>query len=539
MVNSRVKGFLPLALVLLGAGLRFGVFVVNRSFSIDEAAVCRNLIDRSWTTLIGRLDYAQVEPPGFLIVQKSVLAVLGNSEQAFRLFPLSCGIGSLGLAWAVLRRIAGFRPTVLALTLLAINPSLIEYSALAKQYSADVAAALLVLLVAIDILEGSPSVKRACWLGAIGAVAAAFSFTAVFVLTAAAFTCALDVSTTRSGRRSPKLLAAGLWALGAAGGIIWGRFTMSPGDAAYMNWFWEAGFMPWSSGVLYALSWIWHRLLGVFSFTAGYRAPIGWLGLTMLGAWSYFRRGRGLLALVLSLPLLLTLAAGVLRRYPFEGGRVEFFLLPALLFLVAQGTEWWWQLCEGRVRWLGAIPAALLIVLAAYPAWMDRQLVDDTGIKPALAYIKSQWRPADYLYVYHGDAQQFLYYAPRFQFTTADYTLGTCARGSARRYLREVDSLRGRARVWVVLTREDSEAGIFMRYLDALGTRTETVFDRPSHDLRQGGITFASLYDLTDSPRAALVAADRFPLPEGLDRSEPFRWACYGVFTPHAGESSR
>jgi hypothetical protein len=93
--------------------------------------------------------------------------------------------------------------------------------------------------------------------------------------------------------------------------------------------------------------------------------------------------------------------------------------------------------------------------------------------------------------------------------------------------------------VWVVLTREDSEAGIFMRYLDALGTRMETVFDRPSHDLRHGGITFASLYDLTDSPRAALVAADRFPLPEGLDRSEPFRWACYGVFTPLAGESSR
>src|SRR4029453_8312482 len=127
MVRSPGKGLLPVALIVLGAALRIGVFLVNRSFSIDEADLSRILIDSSWRDLIGPLDYAQVEPPGFLFVQKISLSLLGNSETTFRIFPLLCGIGSLWLLWAVSKRVLGFRPSVIALTLFAVAPGLIDY----------------------------------------------------------------------------------------------------------------------------------------------------------------------------------------------------------------------------------------------------------------------------------------------------------------------------------------------------------------------------------------------------------------------------
>src|SRR6476646_1497168 len=121
MVSARGRSLWPFALIVLGVGLRIGVFLVNRSFSIDEAALSRILIDRSWSGLIGPLDYAQVEPLGFLFVQKALLSILGSSEMTFRLFPVLCGVGSVCLMWPLLRRFLDFRPSLIALFLFAIS----------------------------------------------------------------------------------------------------------------------------------------------------------------------------------------------------------------------------------------------------------------------------------------------------------------------------------------------------------------------------------------------------------------------------------
>jgi hypothetical protein len=288
---------------------------------------------------------------------------------------------------------------------------------------------------------------------------------------------------------------------------------------------------------LYAVMWLWHRLLAVFSFTAEYRAPIGWLGLFGLGIWSLNRRGLRPVALLLLLPLLLTMSAAVFHQYPFQWGRVELFLLPSVMILVAEGTEWCWRLYDGRGRWLCAVPVVLVLVLGGYSALGNRDHFVDSGVKPVLEEIKSKWRPADHLYVYHGDAQQFLYYQDRFSFTPEDYTLGVCSRGSDRRYLHEIDGLRGRQRVWMLLTRDDAEAAVFTKYLDAVGVRTDNVRVKKEEDPGYWNTTFAYLYDLTASPDSATVSAGHFELPEGLDRGAPFMWACYGVFSPFVHNS--
>jgi hypothetical protein len=538
MESLRGKLLVPLAVILLGAGLRVGVFLVNRSLSIDEAALCRILIERSWTGLVGPLDYAQVEPPGFLFVQKSALSLFGNSEAALRLFPLLCGIGSLWLMWAVLRRIVTLLPTVIGLTLFAVSPSLIDYSARAKQYSTEVAASIVVLLVAINLFRGQATTKRAFWLGALGALMSAFSFSVVFMLIAAAATSAIAAMRNREVAW-PLLIAAAWWSFGAAFGVVVGRFSMTSTDALYMNWFWEAGFMPFSLGWRYDIAWLWHRLLGVFSFTAQYRAPWGWLGLWLLGIWSLERRGLQAAALLLALPMALTMIAAVFHQYPLQWGRIELFLLPAVMILVAEGVEWCRRLSDGRTRWLCTAPAAIVLILGVSSVVANREAFDDAGVKQALRYVKSNWRPADHLYVYHGDAQQFLYYADRFHLASADYTLGECSRGADRRYLQEIDGLRGRSRVWLLLSRDDVEAGVLMKYLDTVGVRLDGVDVKPSNERGYWATAFARLYDLTGSARSAAVSASAYELPDELDRTAPFPWTCYGVFSPFVHASSR
>ena len=90
-----LKKFLPWIIILLGAVLRISPYLSNRSFWNDEAMISLNIINRSFQQLFNALDYNQGAPIGFLIVEKLLIKVFGESEYVFRLFPLICGILSL------------------------------------------------------------------------------------------------------------------------------------------------------------------------------------------------------------------------------------------------------------------------------------------------------------------------------------------------------------------------------------------------------------------------------------------------------------
>ncbi|HXU32187.1 MAG TPA: hypothetical protein VN851_16580 [Thermoanaerobaculia bacterium] len=53
--------------ILLGVALRLWQYLANPSLWVDEAALARNVLDRSVPGLFGALDYGQIAPPGFLL----------------------------------------------------------------------------------------------------------------------------------------------------------------------------------------------------------------------------------------------------------------------------------------------------------------------------------------------------------------------------------------------------------------------------------------------------------------------------------------
>jgi predicted membrane-bound mannosyltransferase len=139
-----------LVLVLAGALLRLFQFLSGRSLWLDEIMLSRNVLDRGWTELLGTpLDFHQVAPAGFLLLQKLAVTLLGDGELALRTVPLLASFASLFLFWRVARRFLAGWPLLGALGLFAFSAALLWYSSEAKQYSTDVAATLAVLLLAL------------------------------------------------------------------------------------------------------------------------------------------------------------------------------------------------------------------------------------------------------------------------------------------------------------------------------------------------------------------------------------------------------
>ena len=65
----------------MDAALRIFQYASDTSLWFDEVSIVRNLVHRSETRLLlAPLDYDQVAPVGFMVAEKAISRVLGESE---------------------------------------------------------------------------------------------------------------------------------------------------------------------------------------------------------------------------------------------------------------------------------------------------------------------------------------------------------------------------------------------------------------------------------------------------------------------------
>jgi len=151
-------------------------------------------------------------------------------------------------------------------------------------------------------------------------------------------------------------------------------------------------------------------------------------------------------------------------------------------------------------------------------------------LRPVMAYLTERGQPDDSVYVYYGAAQAFLYYAPRFRIDLDRVQLGQCSVTDPRAYLKQVDVLRGRRRVWIVAThaRQDaSELHAIVAYLDKIGIRLDVFEVRSSTNSPSNG-AYAFLFDLSDEKRLSSASADTYSVPSPTTNDGLRRWGCHG-----------
>jgi hypothetical protein len=393
----------------------------------------------------------------------------------------------------------------IALGFFAICEKAVYYSSEVKQYSTDVAICLALALAAIEIRTRTVQWWSAALLGLAGALAVWLSHPSVFVLAGIGTTLFLSYCRRREWSNAGLIVfAASLWAISFA--VSYVAVLRETGHSSFLLTFWDGygAFAPAGASALSQAWWFIRVFVTAFENPAGFNLDVLAALAFCVGCGSalYYRSSK---LLILAAPIPFVLLAAFLHKYPFLD-RLVLFLVPFLLLLIAEGIH---QVARRTV----VVGFALAAILFAHP--MINAAINvraDPGredIKPALAYVRSNWQEGDILYVHYAVKRLFKYYADRTGFGDDDYFKGAKKPDDPAEFLQDLDQLRRNRRVWVLFLirneRTAQEREWFMDQVALLGDRVDA-FEAP-------GIS-VFLYDLRQTksisyvPRSAICVRD-------------------------------
>ncbi len=530
-----------LALLGLGVALRIFQYASDTSLWFDELSIARNLTHRSaGQLLLEPLAYNQVAPVGFIVSEKLVSQVFGPSDLALRLFPMLCGLAALPLFLLLARRLLDGYAVPFAVALFAIGAPFIRFSAEVKQYGLDLTATLALSLIALRLREADATRARAALAGIAGAVFVWFSQASVLVVAGLGAALVLawlrdrDRATLRAIRTTVPI-----WAVAALAATAVSIRHITPATRAFMDQFWRtrASFFPWPVKKPSDLLWLWDRLTQLFEdeMMLQYRLPALYSVLVIVGMVLLWRRDR-FKALVLLGPIGVTVLAAVAHQYPFRT-RLILFLLPSFVLAAAQAAE---GIRRGASRLhpaVGGVVMALLLVAPALALVETPPPYRVEDYKTVLAFLRAHRQPGDVVYVFPNPYGAIERYGAEYGLSPEDYVVGGCWRDDLRPYLRDVDRLRGRSRVWFFASsvppfhpaRRSIE-----RYLGTIGISREQVAVPSAKPLNPVSI---GLFDLSDSARLASASADSFPV-EPLGELRPLCGDWVKPYTPDVRKES-
>ena len=357
---------LLLALVILGLGLRAYHYLADPPMWHDEAAQVVNILDKSFADFQGPLYYAEASPPAFMWILKAWTLVWGDGTLALRFIPwLASCLALMGMAWLSQRWLPG--PQALVLTLfMACSDRLLWHACEAKAYAVDVFVTVFVLILLTLGPTFNPLVENRRLLGrqmllmaALSPLLIFLSFPACFVLGGVALCWLPDAWRDRGLRWRYALFGFSLFASFLL--LLLGPIRAQHVHTLQDDWAWNnpRTEVPWTI----PLDLVRH-VTEVFRYAA---EPIGNLLsiLGLVGGSVLWRQGHRRLLTLLLVPIGLNGLAWVLGRYPLGPSRVNAYLIPLVLLLVAAGfnSTWNWL----RVR-SGQLGPALLSILLLIPA---------------------------------------------------------------------------------------------------------------------------------------------------------------------------
>ena len=509
---------LSIAFLSIGGGLRLLQYIANPAQWTDELMLTESVVSRPmWQLLTTRLANGQSAPPGMLAAERLAYLGFGASDLALRAYSFACSVIALIFFYKLAGSLLRGASQPIAAALFATATPLILFSNQAKQYSSDVAVALALYWLSLRMLRNGVSWKSACVGALVGIAAMLFSQPAVFVLAGGAVALLWNAWLHRAADASRwRPLGALLvgWGLSALLVFAATQRLMTKAHHEFLYRYWAAGFMPTDSA-RGAISWLPKALRGLFlgSNSLMYPLPMLCALLAGVGGLSLWQRER-LRAAVVLLPFLLTLAAAILRLYPFTD-RLILFLVPTALLCVAEAIGRMAEVATARVGYLGH-GAIALTLLGIYPLLVSPPPYAGENIKPLLERLRERRAPGDAVYIYYGAAYAVRYYGSQYDLRSNDYDVGACSRRAPRSYLRQLDGYRGKPRVWVVIAHSLPQYGErenILRYLDAIGTRRDSLIVR-ARGIRSFNPDWADmyLYDLSDARKLTSAFADTFEL---------------------------
>ena len=299
-----------------------------------------NFLDKSYADLLFKpLEYRQIGPVLFLIIELTNVKLLGFSELSLRLFPAICGIASVPLFRHVAGRVLKGVPLLLAVAVFAVSGWPLRYVAEVKPYASDLIVALGLLALAIEWIRTSERVGWLWGLAIAGPIAVALSLPAVFTVGGVGLALAWPV--WKTGKLNARAALATFGGLSAITFLALLRFyKTAPQDNDYFHNAWAEAFPPLAHPIRLVL-WLIDVHTGyMFAYPDG--GAHGASTLTFLGmmaaAWILWKRGNKTILILVLAPFGLALAAAAIHRYPYGvSARTTQYAAPAICLLAGLG----------------------------------------------------------------------------------------------------------------------------------------------------------------------------------------------------------
>ena len=363
--------------VALGVMLRVARYLLNFPLWCDETMIAANFLDRGYADLFRPLDYRQVSPVLFLVIELTAVKLMGFSELSLRFFPMACGVATVPLFRHAAGRVLKGVPLLLAVAIFAVAGWPLRYVAEVKPYASDLFAALVLLALALEWCR-RPDRVRWLWALAVAApVSVALSLPSVFVVGGVGLALVGSVWNSRRWGVRVAYLVGNVAAAATFVGLA--RFyKTAPQDHDYFHNAWADAFPP-LDGAWRLLKWLCEVHTGfMFAYPEG--GAHGASTLTFLcfaaAVVLLWRRGRRSVVGLCLAPLGLAMVAAAIHRYPYGvSARTTQYAAPAVCVLSGLGAAYGLSLLRGtearRRGLIGVVGALATLGIARLGADMN------------------------------------------------------------------------------------------------------------------------------------------------------------------------
>ncbi len=415
-----------IAVSAYGVFLRLFHYFSNRSLYTDEAYLANNLLVRNFRQLTQPLEANQHAPLLFLWLEKLAMNLFGTHEFALRLFPLIAGLASLLLFFQLLKNLHLTATVELAcLLIFATGFPLVYYSSEVKQYSFEVLCTILAYALYFLCRDETSKTRKLLAYALAGVLMVWFSYPVIFVLFSISAT---HLFVLLRNKRQPLFLTFAaiytLWGISFALNYFLVILPNSLNSSAIVDT-WVTEFAPLPQSVS-EVKWYGLMIFNLFDYPlnlnwiflkpwlgAGFR--FSFIGLLFMAWGGYFlaKSNRPHLFLF-ALPIVLTLLASGMQRYPFTE-RFLLFLVPNFLILIGFGANELVKFMSGRLKIIAMAGIVLLILPPLLTSVKDLVREEQFGgwkrreMKKAIVCLMEQRKPDEIIFK-NGIASSFDYY---------------------------------------------------------------------------------------------------------------------------------
>ncbi|PPK87359.1 dolichyl-phosphate-mannose-protein mannosyltransferase [Neolewinella xylanilytica] len=451
------RGWIKIGIIIVfivGVLIRLLQYAGDISYWMDELFSVVNIERMTLGELLTQQPaYNQVVAPGYYLVQKTLLLLVGYaSEMVLRLYPVVCSVVGLFLLYRVALRYLRGPYLLAAVAMLFTGLGSWLYGTSAKPYAVEMLYAVFLTLALLRLQEGPLPDWQYVAIGIVGGIGTFSSL----ICTAFLVGAVPYLFWTRSAAipKGKPLLIAGLWIAGALATIGYTQFALDPAVKSAMADAHAYGFP--SGGLLAYPAWLVNALYDTLYYFLAINLPLpgfnyltaALMVLAAIGAYALLRKDprRGVL-LLLFIAMDVALATLYLLPLTSRYGPATFWVF----FLFAMyGLDFFREQVPVAPKWLAYGLAILLALpnftLAAAGLVGLPQEIDP--VEQLISEIQRDYQEGQQVLVHPRAYLQMDYYAPQAGLT--DYYI-LHAETTPERLTATLDSL-APTEAWFVVT---------------------------------------------------------------------------------------